>query len=49
MGGHSLLEGLLWAKVYVAEVCGTAVFIVFVAVETFRAIRGILELGRKDK
>jgi hypothetical protein len=38
------LERLARVKVYVVEVVGTIVFIVFVCVEGIRAIRGLLEM-----
>ena len=36
-------------KMYAFETGGTLVFVVFIAIETKRAIEHILELGRKDK
>jgi maltodextrin utilization protein YvdJ len=49
MGAVHILEYLSLVKVMTVEVCGTVVFVVFVFVETKRAIRHIIELGNKDK
>ena len=43
------LEYLSLVKVMAVEVGGTVVFLVFVFVEARRAIRHIIELGRKDE
>ena len=39
-------DHLLRAKVLIVELCSTAVFFVFVSVETVRAIRHILQLWK---
>jgi hypothetical protein len=49
MGAVRVLEYLSLIKVVDVEVCGTVVFVVFVFVEAKRAIRHIIQLGRKDQ
>lgn len=44
-----VLEYLSLVKVMAVEVGGTVVFLVFVFVEARRAIRHIIELGRREK
>jgi len=46
MGTDHLLPFLSLVKIYAVEICGTVVFVVFVAVEAIKAIHHILRPDR---
>jgi hypothetical protein len=47
-GGGTMIDVFTSIKLYAVEIAGTAIFVVFIAVETIKAIKHLIASIRRD-